>query len=60
MKIAVLNYIDGSVDILDTDVVPDHDFDWDMWLFNQGYHTSSCSWMIDVKTISFQTIKDNS
>lgn len=56
MKIAVLDHIEGSVDILETDIQPTHDFDYDLWLTEQGYHTSSCSWMVDVKQISFKDI----
>lgn len=58
MKIAVLNYIDGSVDILDTDIQPTFEFDWELWLAEQGYHLSSCSWMIDVKNLSFRDVKN--
>jgi len=58
MKIAVLNHIDGSVDILDTDIQPTFEFDWELWLSKQGYHLSSCSWMIDVKNLSFRDVKN--
>lgn len=58
MKIAVLNYIDGSVDIIDVDVKPTHDFDWELWLAEHGYHTSSCSWMTDVKEITFKEVEN--
>ena len=54
MKIAVLDYIDGSVDILEADIIPNEDFDADLWLSEHGYHTSSCNWMYDVKQINFR------
>jgi hypothetical protein len=57
MKIAVLNHIDGSVDILDTDIQPTFDFDYDAWLTEHGYTPSCCSWMTEVKTIAFIDMK---
>ena len=56
MKIAVLDHIEGSVDILETDIVPDGDFDYDLWLAEHGYHTSCCQWMTDVKQICFKDV----
>ena len=53
MKVAVLNYIDGSVDIIDTEIKPTIDFDWEEWLVNNGYNPSTCAWMTDVKTLTF-------
>ena len=54
MKVAVFDHINGSVDIIDTNVKPDPDFDWEIWLSEHGYHTPSCSWMIDAKQIVFK------
>lgn len=55
MKVAVMNYIDGSVDIIDADIKPTHDFDWELWLSEHGYDVSSCEWMTDVKQLTFKT-----
>ena len=59
MKIAVFDYIEGSVDIIETDIKPNPDFDCELWLEEQGYNLSSCSWMVDIKQITFKEAKDD-
>lgn len=58
MRVVVLNHIDSSVDIIDTDIQPTYEFNWEDWLDKQGYHLSECSWMTDVKNISFIDAKN--
>lgn len=58
MKVAVFDHINGSVDIIDTNVKPDHDFDWELWLSDHD-HPSNCSWMIDAKQIVFKEDRHN-
>ena len=55
MKIAILNYIDGSVDIVDTDLSCLSTEKVESWLDKHGYHLSSIAWMGDVKQITFKT-----
>lgn len=54
MKVAVFDYIEGSVDIIDTKIEASGDFDWEEWLTNNGYNPASCAWMTDVRNISFK------
>lgn len=58
MKIAVLDYLDGSVDIIDTDLSCVSTKEVESWLDKHGYHLSSIAWMGDVKNIAFRDMKN--
>ena len=58
MKIAVLDYLDGSVDIIETDLSCLLTEQVEQWLDKHGYHLSSIAWMGDVKNIAFRDMKN--
>lgn len=58
MKIAVLDYLDGSVDIIDTDLSCVSTEEVESWLDEHGYDLSSIAWMGDVKNIAFKDAKN--
>ena len=57
MKLVVCDYINGSVDIIETDLVSLQTEEVELWLQNHGYHLSSIAWMGDVKQIAFKNMK---
>jgi len=59
MKIVVLDYIDGSVDIIDAPVSFNSDEETEAWLQQRGYVLSCISWMSRVKQISFYNEEEN-
>lgn len=58
MKLAVFDYINGSVDIIDTDLSCLQTEEVESWLDKHGYHLSSIAWMGDVKEIAFKDMKN--
>ena len=58
MKIAILDYIDGSVDIVDTDLSCLITEEVEAWLDEHGYNLSSIEWMGDVKNIAFKDMRN--
>jgi hypothetical protein len=58
MKIAVFDYLNGSVDIIETDLSCIHTEQVEQWLGEHGYHLSSIAWMGDVKNIAFKDMKN--
>ena len=53
MKIVVLDYIDGSVDIIDSPVAFNSDAETEAWLQERGYNLDCIHWMSRVRKISF-------
>ena len=59
MKIVVLDYIDGSVDIIDAPVSFKTEEETEKWLQERGYNLACISWMSRVKQISFYNEAEN-
>lgn len=58
MKLAVFDYINGSVDIIDTDLSCVSTEAVENWLDEHGYNLSNIEWMGDVKNIAFKDMRN--
>lgn len=57
MKIAILNYFAGSVEIIED--APEMEYeDVEEWLVEHGYNLDCIDWMTDVKSVGFYKAKD--
>ena len=58
MKIVVIDYIDGRVDIIDAPVSLNEE-ETEAWLQQRGYDLNSIHWMSRVRQISFINSEEN-